>query len=108
TRLPVSATLGPSLAAASPSRPSASLYELIRPRQQRGRDRETERLGGLEVDGQLELRRLLDGQVAGAGPLEDLVHVGRGAAEEIGNVRPVGHEAAGLGPTAERVHRRQP
>src|SRR5262245_49305582 len=32
------------------------LYELIRPRQQRGRDREAEGLGGLAVDDQLEPR----------------------------------------------------
>jgi 7-cyano-7-deazaguanine synthase len=48
------------------------LNDLIRPRQHRLRDRETERLGGLEVDDQLELRRLLDGQVAGLGTLENL------------------------------------
>src|SRR6266699_588690 len=38
-----------------------------------------ERLGGLEVDEQLELRRLLDGEIGGLGALEDLVHVGRSA-----------------------------
>src|SRR5262249_30764500 len=38
-----------------------SLDHLIRPRQQRGRDRQPHRLGGLEVDDQLELRGLLDG-----------------------------------------------
>jgi hypothetical protein len=39
----------------------ASLYYLIRPQQQRRRDREAERLGGLEVDDELERSRLLDG-----------------------------------------------
>ena len=38
-----------------------SLNELIRPLQEQGRERETERLRGLHVDHQLELRRLLDG-----------------------------------------------
>ena len=37
------------------------LDHLIRPLQERGRDREAERLGGLEVDHQLELRGLFDG-----------------------------------------------
>ena len=37
------------------------------------RDREAERLRGLHVDHQLELRGLLDGQVAWFGTLEDLV-----------------------------------
>jgi hypothetical protein len=35
-----------------------SLYNLIRPQQQRRRDRKPERLRGLEVDRQLELGRL--------------------------------------------------
>src|ERR1700730_10465866 len=41
------------------------LDHLIRPLQERRRDREAEGLGGLEVDHQLELGRLLDGEVAG-------------------------------------------
>ena len=36
------------------------LDDLIRPQQERWRDREAERLGGLEVDHELELRRLLN------------------------------------------------
>src|SRR5262245_10149561 len=40
-----------------------SLEDLIRPRQQRGRDREAERLGGLEVDDEFKLGRLFDGKV---------------------------------------------
>jgi hypothetical protein len=39
----------------------SSFNHLIRPRKQRPRDGEAERLGGLEVDHHLELRRLLDG-----------------------------------------------
>ena len=46
-----------------------SLDHLIRPLQQRRRHRQPERLGSLEVDDQLELGRLLDGQVAGLGAL---------------------------------------
>jgi hypothetical protein len=38
---------------------------LVRPLQERRRDRQAECLGGLEVDDQLELRWLLDGQVTG-------------------------------------------
>ena len=34
--------------------------DLIRPQQQRRRNREAERLGGLEVDDEFELRGLLD------------------------------------------------
>ena len=42
---------------------------LIRPRQQRRRDREAEGLGGLEVDDQLELRGLFDRKIGRAWPL---------------------------------------
>jgi hypothetical protein len=45
---------------------------LVRPRQQRRRDRQAECLRGIEVDDQLELGRLFDGQVAGLAPFEIL------------------------------------
>jgi hypothetical protein len=41
---------------------------LIRAQEQRRRDRQPKRLGGLEIDDQLELRRLLDGKIARLGP----------------------------------------
>ncbi len=47
------------------------LDHLIRPPQQRGRDRQAKRFRGLEVDDQLELRRLLDGKVRGFGAVQD-------------------------------------
>jgi hypothetical protein len=46
---------------------TALLDDLIRLQQDRLRDRQPERLGGLEVDDQLELLWLLDGEVAGLG-----------------------------------------
>src|SRR6267378_1903950 len=78
-----------------PPRPIQPLFNyLIRPPQQRGRDREAEGFGGLEVDDQLELRGLLDGQIAGFGALEDLVNVDSGAPEEILRVRRIANKAA--------------
>src|SRR6266478_7186537 len=56
--------------------PFSWIDHLIRPLQERRREREAEGLGGLEVDDQLELRRPLDGQVAGLRTLANLVHVG--------------------------------
>src|SRR5262249_14336085 len=50
---------------------------------------ETERFGGLEIDHQLELGRVLDGQVGGLDALEDLVHVRSAAPVEIEKARPV-------------------
>ena len=41
------------------------------------RDREAKSLGGLEVDHQLELGRLLDGQVSGLGAFQDFVDESR-------------------------------
>jgi hypothetical protein len=49
----------------------ALLNHLIRPQQQRGRDREAEGFRGLDVDDHLELRGLLDGQIRGASCLPD-------------------------------------
>ena len=57
-----------------------SFNNLIRAQQQRRRDGEAEGFRGLEVDDELELRRLLDGEVAWLRALEDLVHVGSGLA----------------------------
>src|SRR6185369_2298985 len=63
------------------TRGGRSLNQLICPPQQRRRDRQAERLGGLEVDDQLELRRLLYGEIGGFRALEDLVDVAGGASE---------------------------
>src|SRR4030095_11229701 len=62
------------------------LRALIRPRQERRRDRQAQGLGGLEVDAQFELRGLLNGQVAGLGALENPVHVGGGAPNDVSKV----------------------
>ena len=49
------------------------LNKLIRPQQQRWRNREAERLGGLHIDDKLELRQLLDREIGRFRALEDLV-----------------------------------
>src|SRR5712691_2817027 len=49
-----------------------SVNDLIGALQERWRDRQPDRLRGSEIYGQLELRGLLHGQVAGLGSLEDL------------------------------------
>src|SRR5262249_47726423 len=60
------------------------LDDLVGPQQQRRRDREAERLGGLEVDDELELGRLLHRKIGGLGTFQDLIYIGRG---EPGRVR---------------------
>src|SRR5262245_42171914 len=49
--------------------------DLVGSNQERLRDCQAQRLGGLEVDHQLELRRLFDREVGGFGPFQNLVHV---------------------------------
>src|SRR6266481_2756098 len=78
-------------------RPAAwSLDHLVRAREERLRNRQPQRLRGLEIDNQLELRRLLHGQVARLGTAQDFVDVGSGAPELVRQARPIGHEKAGL------------
>jgi hypothetical protein len=52
------------------------------------RDREAKRLRRLEIDHQLEFRRLLDRELAGFGAFEDFVYKRGRATVEIGPVRP--------------------
>ena len=74
----------------------------------RWRHAEAERLGGLEIDDQLELGRLLDGQIGRLGALQDLVHLRSGTPVQVSIVRSVGHETASVHRFAEPGHRRQP
>src|SRR2546430_6319419 len=60
----------------------SSLDDLVGPDQQRLGNRQAERPGGLEVDDQLELGRLLDGEIGRLGAFENLVDIGSGAAEQ--------------------------
>ena len=69
-RLPTEALSEKSLLHQSPS-----LDYPIRSRQHVRRYRQADLLGGLEIDDQLELRRLLDGKIGGLGAFQNLVHV---------------------------------
>src|SRR5438128_7777104 len=81
-----------------------SLNDLIRPPQQRLRNRQPERLGGLEVDDQLELGWLLDGEIGGSRALQDLVDIDGTASVEIGRIRGVAHQAAtSMGPVCPNI-----
>ena len=52
-----------------------SLDDLIRPVQNRLRNRQADLLGGLQIDHKLELRRLFHGKIGGLGAFQNLVHV---------------------------------
>jgi hypothetical protein len=49
----------------------ASFDDLVSASEDRLRDRQTECLGGLEIDNQLELGRFLDREIGGLGAFED-------------------------------------
>ena len=80
---------------------------LLRTDRQIARYLELERFGGFQVDHQLELRRLLDRQIAGFRALEDLVHVCGGTPEQVGTVWPIGHKTASVHEFRPIEYRRQ-
>src|SRR5262245_9600755 len=73
-----------------------SLNQLISLCDEARRHFETKCFGGLEIDHQLELGRLLDGKIGGVGTLQDLVHKRGGLPVLIEKARPVRHETPGF------------
>src|SRR5262249_9223318 len=84
-----------------------SFDHLVSLHKQRGRYGDAKRLGDLYIDDQLELSRLLDGEVGGLCPLQDLVHEGGGPPEEGGIANPVRHQTPLIREFAPGVHGRQ-
>jgi hypothetical protein len=74
-----------------------SFDHLIRPREQRRRDREVEGLGGLQIDDQLELGWLIDGEIARFGSFQDPIHKHSSAALRVSKARPIRDEGTCLG-----------
>src|SRR5262249_20540281 len=83
------------------------LDHLVRLQQHARRDREPEGLGRLQVENELKLHWLLDGQVGRLGACENLVHVGGRAAEEVTYAWSIGHQPAGHGPSPSVEYARQ-
>src|SRR5262249_25956050 len=84
-----------------------SLGHLVRAQGQITRDRPTQRVRGLPVEHQLELRGLLDRQIRRPRALQDLVHERRRLPMELGDVLTVAHQAAGDRVLAIDADRRQ-
>src|SRR5256714_11484426 len=74
---------------------SAALFnDLVGALQQRLRHGQAERLGGFQIDDQLEARRLLDRQIGGPGAPLDFFDLPRGLSERGENVRAVARPTA--------------
>jgi len=72
-----------------------SFNHLVRAGEDRLRDSQTERMGGLEIDDQFEGRRLLDRQIGRLGTLQDPSGVNAGLTKESGEVRAIADQPAG-------------
>src|SRR5439155_27187693 len=88
--------------------PSWSLNYFIRPVQYRLRNRQPDLLGGLEVDDQLELCRLLHRQIGGLSAFQNLVHIRSRAPVQVNNAHAVAHKPSVFHILRRGVHRRQP
>src|SRR3989442_8932764 len=70
-------------------------------------NRHAERLRGLEIDDELEPRRLLDGEIARLGALEDLDDITGGLSIDFRLVRGIADEPACFDLPPEGIHARQ-
>jgi hypothetical protein len=66
-----------------------------------------ERLGGFEIDAEVEFRRLLHGDVAGLGPAQNLIDQLGGAPKQAWLAWPIAEQKACWGTAAGAEHRRQ-
>ena len=75
--------------------------------EQRRRHVEAERLGGGQVDDEIELGRLLDRDVGRLRPAQNLVDIVGGAPEQVREVWSIGHQTSRFDVLPKTVHRRQ-
>src|SRR6516162_2182127 len=80
--------------------------DLVGAGEDRWRDCQAERLGGFEIDHQLEGRRLLDRQISGFCAVEDFCGVNAGQAKGGGEARSITDQAAGYGEFTQRIDHR--
>jgi hypothetical protein len=87
------------------SSPAASFDHFISAGEKRGRDRQTERLRGLEIDGDFVSGRRLHWHIGRLFTFEDATDVAGGTAVKLVNVNAVGHQTAGSDKVPVSVHR---
>src|SRR6516165_790884 len=73
---------------------ASSLDHLVGASKQRRRNLETERLGGRKVYDEIELSRLLDRDVPGLRPVQNLIDIATSAPEQVGKAWSIGHETS--------------
>src|SRR5207247_9460969 len=81
--------------------------DFIRSRQDVLWNRESDLLGGFEINDKLKLRRLFHWQIGGLGAFEDLINVSGSAVDHIKEVRAVGHEPTCVYQHPIWIHRRE-
>jgi hypothetical protein len=96
---------GHAAAAPSPAMNSRRFDHLVGAAEQREREREPERPGGLQVDDELDLRGLLHGEIGRLFALEDAAGISSGKAICIGRAAPITHQTTGLDELTELVDR---
>src|SRR5512143_479410 len=75
--------------------------------EERRRNRQAERLGGLQVDKQFESGRLLDRKIARVRASQDLIDVDGGTMVVADEIRRIGHQTAGPHMVLLPIHCRQ-
>src|SRR5262245_34543970 len=70
------------------------LNDFIRSQEERFRNSQTKGPCGLEIDAQLVLRGLFDGEIGGLSALEHLAHESGSFSVEVGHVGAIGEQAA--------------
>src|SRR4029077_791670 len=83
-----------------------SFDHLVGAAEQRNRDRDAERLSGLEIEDQLDFRRLLDRQIGRFLALEDAAGIDAGQTICVANAGSVSYQTAGRRERAKLVDRR--
>src|SRR5215471_6429240 len=87
---------------------AVSLNHLVGGGQQCFRDGEAESVGRVEIDDELELRRLQDRQVGGVGAVENFASISASLTRPVCLVGSVAHQPAGYDMITVRISRRNP
>ena len=95
------------MAASSPTRPF-SFDDLVGAGEQCSRNGQSDRLGGLQIDNELKLGRLLDGQVGRRLATKDAADILRSTSPKVVDSGAVAQQRAGVCHSLELTHEREP